>query len=246
MFVVLTCVSVSRAQQPAPTPQINLMPIPASVKFQPGDRLAVNDSFKVATRGHADDRLKAAIARFMKRLEGRTVLTLAPGLATDDQMTQLIVHCDGAGKSVPSVSENESYRIDITDRQAILKAPTVVGAIRGLETLLQLLNADRNGYYFPGVIIEDQPRFPWRGLLIDVARHFQTMEVLKRNLDAMAAAKLNVLHWHLTEDQGFRVEVKKYPKLHQLGSDGNYYTQEQNKDVIAYARERGHSGRAGV
>jgi len=244
-LVVLTCVSicvasasVARAQQPTPTPKINLMPMPASLKFN-GDRLAVNDSFKVATRGHSDDRLKAAIARFVKRLEGRTVLTLAPGLATDDQMTQLIVHCDGAGKNVPSVSENESYRIDITDRQAILKAPTVVGAIRGLETVLQLLNADRNGYFFPGVVIEDQPRFPWRGLLIDVARHFQTMETLKRNLDAMAAVKLNVLHWHLTEDQGFRVEVKKYPKLHQLGSDGNYYTHEQIKEIIAYARDRG-------
>src|SRR5690349_16426549 len=230
--IFLICGSVSLAQQH------NLMPIPASVNFT-GDRLAIDQSFKVATRGHSDARLRAAIARFVKRLEGRTVLTLAPGLATDDQMTQLIVHCDGAGKSVPSVSENESYRIDITDRQAILKAPTVVGAVRGLETLLQLLNADRNGYYFPGVIIEDQPRSPWRGLLIDVARHFQTMEVLKRNLDAMAAAKLNVLHWHLTEDQGFRVEVKKYPKLHQLGSDGNYYTHEQVKEIIAYARDRG-------
>src|SRR5690349_20076174 len=230
--ILLICGSVALAQQH------DLMPVPASVNFN-NDRLAIDQSFKVATRGHSDARLRAAIARFVKRLEGRTVLTLAPGLATDDQMTQLIVHCDGAGKSVPSVSENESYRIDITDRQAILKAPTVVGAIRGLETLLQLLNADRNGYYFPGVIIEDQPRFPWRGLLIDVARHFQTMEVLKRNLDAMAAAKLNVLHWHLTEDQGFRVEVKKYPKLHQLGSDGNYYTHEQVKEIIAYARDRG-------
>src|SRR5690349_4546952 len=230
--IFLICGSVSLAQQH------NLMPIPASVNFT-GDRLAIDQSFKVATRGHSDARLEAAIARFVKRLEGRTVLTFAPGLSPDDQMTTLIVACDGPGKSVPSVSENESYRIDITDRQAILKAPTVVGAIRGLETLLQLLNADRNGYYFPGVIIEDQPRFPWRGLLIDVARHFQTMEVLKRNLDAMAAAKLNVLHWHLTEDQGFRVEVKKYPKLHQLGSDGNYYTHEQVKEIIAYARDRG-------
>lgn len=243
LLLVLTCVSLSvtaaNAQQATPTPQINLMPVPASVKFQSEDRLSVDGSFKVATRGHADDRLKAAIARFVKRLEGRTVLTLAPGLAVDDQMTQLIVHCDGPGRNVPAVSENESYRIDITDRQAILKAPTVVGAIRGLETLLQLLNADRNGYYFPGVLIEDQPRFPWRGLLVDVARHFQTIEVLKRNLDAMAAVKLNVFHWHLTEDQGFRVESKKYPKLHQLGSDGNYYTHEQVKDIIAYARDRG-------
>ncbi|HET9525506.1 MAG TPA: family 20 glycosylhydrolase [Pyrinomonadaceae bacterium] len=243
LLLVLTFASLSvtaaNAQQATPTPQINLMPVPASVKFQSEDRLSVDGSFKVATRGHADDRLKAAIARFVKRLEGRTVLTLAPGLAVDDQMTQLIVHCDGPGRNVPAVSENESYRIDITDRQAILKAPTVVGAIRGLETLLQLLNADRNGYYFPGVLIEDQPRFPWRGLLVDVARHFQTIEVLKRNLDGMAAVKLNVFHWHLTEDQGFRVESKKYPKLHQLGSDGNYYTHEQVKEIIAYARDRG-------
>jgi hexosaminidase len=174
----------------------------------------------------------------MRRLEGRTVLTLAPGLAADDQMTQLIIHAQGPGQNIPSVRENESYRLDITRRQALLTAPTVVGALRGLETLLQLLDADRDGYFFPGVQIDDQPRFPWRGLLIDVARHFHTMEVLKRNLDAMAAVKMNVFHWHLTEDQGFRVESKKFPKLHQLGSDGNYYTQEQVKEIIAYARER--------
>jgi hexosaminidase len=238
LLLVLSCAIVGQAQEPVPTPKLNLMPAPASVKFH-RERLAVNESFKVATRGHADDRLRAAISRFMKRLEGRTVYTLAPGLALDDQMTQLIVHCDGPGLTIPSVKENESYDLDITSRQAILKAPTVVGALRGLETLLQLLDADRNGYFFPGVLIEDRPRFPWRGLLIDVARHFSTMEVLKRNLDAMAAVKLNVFHWHLTEDQGFRVESKKFPRLHQLGSDGNYYTQEQIKEIIAYARDRG-------
>jgi hexosaminidase len=151
----------------------------------------------------------------------------------------LIINTQGPGKNIPGLGEDESYRIDITNRQAILSAPTVVGAIRGLETVLQLLDADRGGYFLPGVQIDDRPRFPWRGLLIDCARHFQTVEVLKRNLDAMAAVKLNVLHWHLTEDQGFRVESKKLPKLHQLGSDGNYYTQEQVKDIIAYARDRG-------
>jgi hexosaminidase len=218
--------------------QHNLMPAPASITFD-NERLAVDESFKVAIRGHSDARLQAAITRFVKRLEGRTVLTLAPGLALDDQLTTLIVHCEGPGKDIPAVDENESYRIDITSRQALLSAPTVVGAIRGLETVLQLLDADRRGYFLPGVKIQDQPRFPWRGLLIDVARHFEPIEVLKRNLDGMAALKMNVLHWHLSEDQGFRVESKKYPKLHQLGSDGNYYTQEQIKDVIAYARDRG-------
>jgi len=234
--LVLICAVVAKAQE---APKLNLMPVPASVKFQPQERLAVDANFRVATRGHSDARLQAGIFRFVRRLEGRTVLTLAPGLAPDDQTTPLIINCQGPGKDIPSVSENESYRIDITRRQAMLTAPTVVGALRGLETLLQLLDADRNGYFFPGVQIDDQPRFPWRGLLIDVARHFETIEVLKRNLDAMAAVKLNVLHWHLTEDQGFRVESKKFPKLHQLGSDGNYYTQEQVKDIIAYARERG-------
>ncbi|HEX5890292.1 MAG TPA: family 20 glycosylhydrolase [Pyrinomonadaceae bacterium] len=231
-LVLLTCGPLAVAQQH------NLMPAPASVTFD-NERLAVDESFKVATRGPSDARLQAAIARFVKRLEGRTVLTLAPGLALDDQMATLIVHCEGPGKDIPAVDENESYRIDITRRQALLSAPTVVGAIRGLETVLQLLDADRQGYFLPGVKIHDQPRFPWRGLLIDVARHFEPIEVLKRNLDAMAALKMNVFHWHLTEDQGFRVESKKYPKLHQLGSDGNYYTQEQIKDVIAYARDRG-------
>lgn len=238
LLLILLSAVVAAAQEAAPTPKLNLMPVPASVKFHP-ERLAVNNSFKVATRGHVDDRLRAGIFRFMKRLEGRTVLTLAPGLAQDDQMTPLIIHCEGPGQNIPSVKENESYRIDITRRQALLTAPTVVGALRGLETLLQLLDAGPNGYFLPGVQIDDQPRFPWRGLLIDVARHFSTMEVLKRNLDAMAAVKLNVFHWHLTEDQGFRVESKKFPKLHQLGSDGNFYTQEQIKEIIAYARDRG-------
>lgn len=231
-LIVLICGPLAVAQQH------NLMPVPASITFD-NERLAVDESFKVAIRGHSDARLQAAVARFVKRLEGRTVLTLAPGLALDDQMTTLIVHCEGPGKDIPAVDENESYHIDITRRQALLSAPTVVGAIRGLETVLQLLNADRAGYFLPAVKIQDQPRFPWRGLMIDVARHFEPIEVLKRNLDGMAALKMNVFHWHLSEDQGFRVESKKYPKLHQLGSDGNYYTQEQIKDVIAYARDRG-------
>ena len=236
-LILLICAALTAAQEPAPR-QHNLMPVPASITFA-NERLAIDNSFKVAIRGHSDARLQSAIARFVKRLEGRTVLSFTPGLALDDQTTTLVVQCDGPGKEIPAVGEDESYHLDITSRQAMLKAPTVVGAIRGLETVLQLLDSDRRGYFLPGVQIDDRPRFPWRGLLIDVARHFEPMEVLKRNLDAMAALKLNVLHWHLTEDQGFRVESKKYPKLHQLGSDGNYFTQEQVKEIIAYARDRG-------
>src|SRR5215204_183632 len=206
ILLIVTCAVVASAQQ-----KLNLMPVPASITFH-NERLAVDSNFRVATRGHSDARLQAAIWRFIMRLEGRTVLTLSPTLATDDQTTPLIINTQGPGKNIPGLGEDESYRIDITSHQAMLTAPTVVGAIRGLETVLQLLDADRNGYFLPGVQIDDRPRFPWRGLLIDVSRHFQTIEVLKRNLDAMAAVKLNVFHWHLTEDQGFRVESKKFPR----------------------------------
>ncbi len=91
----------------------------------------------------------------------------------------------------------------------------------------------------PAVSIDDSPRFPWRGLMIDVGRHFIPLDVLKRNLDGMAAVKLNVFHWHLSENQGFRIESKKFPKLQEMGSDGLYYTQAEVRDLIAYARERG-------
>ena len=87
--------------------------------------------------------------------------------------------------------------------------------------------------------IEDRPRFPWRGLMLDVSRHWMPVEVVERNLDAMAAVKLNVFHWHLSDDQGFRVESRRYPRLQQLGSDGHYYTQDEIRRVVAYALDRG-------
>jgi hexosaminidase len=215
-----------------------LMPVPASMRFNPG-RLPVNKSFSVAAIAHKDARLQAGIERFLRRLEGRTVMELPRGLAADPASAVMLIEATGPGKAVPSVEEDESYSLEVTDKQAVLKAPTVVGVLRGLETFLQLLDGDREGHFVPAVKIDDRPRFPWRGLLIDVARHYQPLEVLKRNLDAMAAVKLNVLHWHLTEDQGFRIESKKFPRLHQMGSDGQFYTQEEAREIIAYARERG-------
>jgi hexosaminidase len=224
--------------QAAVAPRHNLMPVPASVRFNAG-RLPVGKSFNVAVRGRADARLQAGIERLLRRIEGRTVMELPRGLAADASSATFVVESKGAGRAVPSVEEDESYTLEVTDKQATLKSETDVGALRGLETFLQLLDGDRQGYFIPSVLIRDRPRFPWRGLLIDVARHYQPLEVLKRNLDAMAAVKLNVLHWHLTEDQGFRIESKKFPRLHTMGSDGQFYTQDEAREIIAYARERG-------
>src|SRR5687768_17514575 len=102
LLLVAVCAMAVRAQEPAPTPKINLMPVRASVKFH-DERLAVDRNFQVATRGQSDARLQAGIWRFMKRLEARTVLTLAPTLAVDEQMTQLIIHAQGPGQNLPNL-----------------------------------------------------------------------------------------------------------------------------------------------
>ena len=237
------------AQEASRPASFNLMPVPKSLTAQAG-RLPVQASFAAAVTGFSDARLLAGLDRTLRRLERRTGLEFPrkaadatkaanPAKAADTAKAALIIEVAAAGQPVPSVDENESYQLTIDATRATLKAPTVVGALRGFETLLQLLDGDRDGYYLPAVTIDDAPRFPWRGLLVDVGRHFIPVDAIKRNLDGMAAVKLNVLHLHLTEDQGFRIESRKFPKLHQQGSDGLYFTQDQIRDIVAYAAQRG-------
>lgn len=226
------------AAQTAPPTTGNLLPVPASVTFRAG-RLALDSTFTVGIAGHDDGRLRRGVDRALVRLEGRIGIRFQRTPVTSPDSATLVINADGPGMAVQGVEENESYTLDVSDDRAVMHAPTDVGILRGLETLLQLVASDSAGYYVPGVAIRDRPRFPWRGLLLDVCRHFEPVPVIERTLDAMAAVKLNVLHWHLSEDQGFRVESKKYPKLQERGSDGLYYTQEQIRNIVAYARDRG-------
>ncbi|MFI5279801.1 MAG: beta-N-acetylhexosaminidase [Gemmatimonadales bacterium] len=216
----------------------NLMPVPRSVSWAAG-RMAVDTTFVVAVvaGSPSDGRLERAIARALGRLEARTAVPLShavrPGSA------RLVISVGSPGQAMPALGEDESYSLRIGADSASLRAATTVGAMRGLETLLQLLDSDAHGYFLPAVTIEDAPRFPWRGLLVDAGRHFMPPDVIRRTLDGMAAVKLNVLHWHLSEDQGFRVESRRYPRLQQLGSDGDYYTQQEVREIVAYAGDRG-------
>jgi hexosaminidase len=218
---------------------LSLMPVPESVVAKDG-RFRIDENLTMGGPGPASSRAFGAAARFMSRLAGRTGIFLKQDfLAAQDPASEggIRYAYERPGQLVPN--EDESYALSVSAGKVSLTAKTDIGILRGLETLLQLLSADEAGYYFPCVDIMDKPRFTWRGLLIDVGRHFQPVDVIKRNLDAMAAVKMNVLHWHLTEDQGFRVESKVFPKLHQLGSDGMFYTQAQIRDVIGFAAERG-------
>ena len=200
----------------------------------------MTESFTVGALGRPGDRARRAADRFLERLSGRTGFVLrndVPLPEGGESGASLVFSCERTGELLPG--EDESYRLTVGPDRILLVAPTDLGILHGFETALQLLAAGPDGYYFPCIQIEDSPRFPWRGLLIDSARHFHPVDVIKRNLDGLAAVKMNVLHWHLTEDQGFRVESKVFPDLHRLGSDGLYYSQDQIRDIIAYAADRG-------
>jgi hexosaminidase len=228
-----------------------LLPVPESMAVREG-RFRVDESLTIAptdTQVHTDTgnlrrgatiRAVKAAARFMSRLSGRTGLFFKQDyLATQNRSGDPGVRYSHRRPGSIQPNEDESYTLTVDPADIVLDAATDVGVLRGLETLLQLLSADEKGYYFPCVTVSDKPRFTWRGLLIDVGRHFQPVDVIRRNLDGMAAVKMNVLHLHLSEDQGFRVESKVFPKLHELGSDGMFYTQAQIKEIIEYAADRG-------
>src|SRR5439155_26985060 len=157
----------------------------------------------------------------------------------DSANSQLQITVAGPSKELQELGEDESYSLAVTASSAKLTAPTTLGAMRGLQTFLQLVEITSQGFAIPVIEIHDKPRFPWRGLMIDSSRHFIPVDVIKRNLDGMAAVKLNVFHWHLADNQGFRVESRRFPKLHEMGSDGLYYTQEQVREIVSYARDRG-------
>ncbi|HKU27277.1 MAG TPA: beta-N-acetylhexosaminidase, partial [Candidatus Sulfotelmatobacter sp.] len=232
VFLLLLPVPVAFCQSQF---QLNLMPMPSSVQ-QGSGQLQINESFSVGVTGTHDPSLDSGAQRFIKEL---SLVTGVPFRANASGPPTLEVHADHGREAVQKLGEDESYELNVSGSGAKITAPTPLGALHGLQTFLQLVQITPTGFAVPVVTIEDQPRFPWRGLLIDVSRHFIPSDVLKRNLDGMEAVKMNVLHWHLSDDQGFRAESKKFPKLTGMGSEGKFYTQEEIRDLIAYAHDRG-------
>ena len=209
--------------------------MPASVQTGTG-QLPINTSFSLAVTGIHDASLDEEVQRFQAQLSRQTGIPFRPKAGA---AATLQIHADHGRQAVQRLGEDESYELTVSDAGAKLTAPTTLGVLRGLQTFLQLVAITPTGFAVPAVTIKDSPRFPWRGTMIDVSRHFIPIDVLKRSLDGMAAVKLNVLHWHLSDDQGFRAESKVFPKLTGSGSDGMFYTQAEIRDLIAYAHDRG-------
>lgn len=214
------------------------MPLPKKMAFSSG-ALRIDTKFRVAFASQSEARLERAARRMIAQLSLQTGLPFEPSIVPDVGAAALIIECRETMDRSDTLGQSEAYQLDVSPSQARLHAATVIGALRGLQTFLQLIVPGESGFVVPAVRIEDEPRFAWRGLLMDVTSHFMPVPVIERNLDAMEAVKLNVFHWHITDDQGWRVESKRYPKLHQLGSGGNYYTQDDIRHLLAYAHDRG-------
>ena len=174
--------------------QLDLMPWPQNINLSDGT-FALSKNFKVNITGNPNPRIYTGATNFLRRLDGRTGLFFQQGFVTkinQDPTAELQINCVQSGKI--GLYEDESYQLDIQSNKITINATSDLGALHALETLLQLLQNNSTSYYFPTAKITDLPRFTWRGLMIDVARHFQPIDVIKRNLDAMAAVKMNVFH----------------------------------------------------
>jgi hexosaminidase len=217
------------------TASLPIMPLPASMKQGPGEFL-IDTHFAVTLEGFSDPRLLRAKQRFIDTLNRETGIPFGLEPSTPSHFQ---IHAGGPSAAIQKLGEDESYHLKISPNAVHLTAANPLGAMHGLQTFLQLVRITPRGFTVPEVTIDDKPRFPWRGLMIDSGRHFIPLPVLLRNLDAMEAVKLNVFHWHISDDQGFRAESKAFPLLQQKGSDGLFYTQSEIRQVIEYARDRG-------
>ena len=211
-----------------------LMPWPAELRRRPG-RFLLTAGFTAARRGPDAKRVGAALARLLRAWERRSGLKFAAA----SRRPGLVVECAAAGERPPRLGEDEAYELEVAPGRMVLRAPTSTGVMRGLATLEQLLGRAHGRWSVPAVTIRDRPRFPWRGLMLDVVRHWISPAAILRQLDGMALVKLNVLHLHLTDDQGFRVESRTHPRLHGAGSDGNFLTHRRIRRIVAAATARG-------
>lgn len=212
-----------------------LMPWPKDIRLAK-ERFYLDKDFSVGYSKYIGEKSVYALNRFYQRLGDMTAIPFSRQFITAANLTSqgdLLIMCDHEG--ITRLGEDESYTLNITNQLILLRANTELGVIHGMETLLQLVRSDERGYYIPAGEIVDAPRFAWRGLMIDPCRHFISKETILRNLDLMATVKLNVLHLHLSEDQGFRVESQSFPKLQELASDGNYFTQEDIRKIVHHA-----------
>jgi hexosaminidase len=236
-----------------------LVPQPTKLEVSPGE-FQVTGTTRILF--DADNPELATIAEYLERIFYRTVgykLAFEPAAAPPDAKNVFVLTLAGA----PAALGDEGYELTVTPDVVRLRAAHTAGVIWGIQTIRQLLSPDaedptgkpEGSGVLPCVQITDQPRFRHRGMLLDCGRHFMPKDFVKRYISLLAYHKLNILHWHLTEDQGWRIEIKKYPKLTEIGAwrqvtrddeqprdalgrYGGFYTQDDIREIVEYAKFR--------
>jgi hexosaminidase len=236
----------AQAAQALPLP---LIPMPVSVAPAAGS-LAINAQSVIAYPP-GDKGAEAAANYLAAELKRSRGLALTVNATATPPRGAIVVRTDPKA----AVTQADGYTLDVDATGARITSRGDAGLFYGAVTLWQLATADgkQGATQVPDVAIRDFPRFAWRGLMLDVVRHFRTVAEVKQTLDSMAEHKLNVFHWHLSDDQGWRIEIKRYPKLTSIGGwrtppgagthgeplkYGGFYTQDEIRDVVAYAAAR--------
>ena len=248
-------IAIVAAPALAQTPSVNVVPEPASARALAGEVVSIGDGAVIAAPKDADARRSAAwLAELTARTRGLRLTLAGPGAS---HSATIVFKLTG-----PNADGPEAYSLDAERGRVVISSSTEAGLFYGAVTLWQLMTPDdaRGPVTLQPVHIDDAPRFAWRGLMLDSARHYQSPEFIKRLIDVMAVHKLNVLHWHLTDDQAWRLEIKKYPRLTSVGGwrtpagqagqadidpatgkprlYGGVYTQAQAREIVAYAAAR--------
>ena len=236
LSLLASALFVSLYAQATPAGNLPLMPWPQQVE-QPASGGSVRLDNRLSIRIEGDD-LPGAVDRWRQRIGLQTGWQMMPQTGEVAQPTIRITIAKRVDP-IPQPDSDESYSLQVSGDGVVLHAATRFGVMRGMETVLQLVQNTRQASEIPYVTIHDSPRFPWRGILIDSARHFMPLDTLRRQIDGIASARMNVFHWHLTDDQGWRFASSHYPQLQEKGSDGLFYTQDQMRSIVQYAADRG-------
>lgn len=252
LLLALACVCVALVQAASP---LSLIPLPASVQ-QGSGQFTFPAKVQLCVPSYTGDSVKAVAKRWAGNFTKSTGIKVSVGKKANAAI-QLRLNSGLAP---------EAYDLQVTRERIVIEAARPAGFFYALQTLNQLLPSravmagvkatDVQAWTLPVVTIKDHPRFEWRGFMLDEGRHFYGKEEIKKLLDVMAAYKLNRFHWHLTEDQGWRIEIKKYPLLTEVGAwrnskvlgwgevkpdgqrYGGYYTQKDAREIVRYAQER--------
>jgi hexosaminidase len=254
LFALLGTAAYAQQSAVRPVADFSIVPKPLSAAALPG-KFVISKSTRIFTDPASTD-LRAMAAELSDRLEALT--GFRPAVAEGKAGTaanSIVLSLDRANKEIVA----EGYQLKVLPARISIKGSTAAGVFYGLQTMYQLMPAKRalkGELAITGADIKDQPRFGWRGLMLDVGRYFYSPEFIKKYIDYLAMHKMNTFHWHLTEDHGWRIEIKKYPKLTEVASwrpgtqfdrfakqiDNNphwgFYTQEQIKDIVAYAKTK--------